>query len=432
MMSEPEVMLQLKSWRFFPLSFLFLIIFESICQAFFISAYKSKLSTCNMSNINSLPGFLDNAFAAILFIDDFLENRGTYDFIAKYEKFKVDKIFEYLTLNYLLILFCFVLFVPLELDDTIKEAFDVAYDKIYAFHLAQKSPEKSVKNMKGAKCKRVARTRSIAFVGLYVPGDTVVLPSITLMLAILTHITGCKIIVLTTPPSQNGNMCKEVLYYAKKGGVTHIFKAGGGQAISVMAWGTKSCPNEAMVSIDMLVGPLEVLVIAEKHACPVHITTNLLSQAEHGPDSQVVLVVVGDGVDLKAVKDDISKQCQSLSRREYASISIFAHDMVEAISFSNLYAPEHLIINVKDAEKWESFIENWTPKSIANYASGTNHVLPTYGYVRVYREVSLDSFVKYITVQSLIEKALSTLGPYVATIKTLNFRALLSDLHNVP
>ncbi|TQD77126.1 hypothetical protein C1H46_037330 [Malus baccata] len=306
-----------------------------------------------------------------------------------------------------------------ELNAVIKEAFDVAYDNIYAFHFAQKSAEK------------------ISWFSL---------------LNQPAQIAGCKTVVLATPPSQDGTICKEVLYCAKKAGVTHILKAGGAQAISAMAWGTQSCPkvekifgpgnqyvtaakmilqnSEAMVSIDMPAGPSEVLVIADKHASPVHIAADLLSQAEHGPDSQVVLVIAGDGVDVKAIEEEISKQCQNLPRGEFASkalshsFTVFARDMVEAVSFSNLYAPEHLIINVQDAEKWESFIENagsvflgqWTPESVGDYASGTNHVLPTYGYARMYGGVSLDSFLKYMTVQSLTEEGLLNLGPYVATM----------------
>ncbi|KAJ7969086.1 Histidinol dehydrogenase, chloroplastic [Quillaja saponaria] len=287
------------------------------------------------------------------------------------------------------------------------------------FMMLKSRHERSVENMKGVKCKRVAR--SIASVGLYVPGGTAVLPSTALMLSIPAQIAGCKIIVLATPPGQDGNICKEVLYCAKKAGVSHILKAGGAQAISAMAWGTESCPkvekifgpgnqyvtaakmilqnSEAMISIDMPAGPSEVLVIADKHASPVHIAADLLSQAEHGPDSQVVLVISGDGVDLKSIQDEISKQCQSLPRGEFAlkalshSFTVFARDMVElfqAITFSNMYAPEHLIMNVRDAEKWEHFIQNagsvflgqWTPESVGDYASGTNHVLPTYGYAR--------------------------------------------------
>lgn len=323
----------------------------------------------------------------------------------------------------------------------------MAYNNIYAFHAAQKPVEKVVENMHGVRCKRVAR--SIASVGLYVPGGTAVLPSTALMLSVPAQIAGCKTVVLATPPSRDGSICKEVLYCAKKAGVTHILKAGGAQAISAMAWGTESCPkvekiygpgnqyvtaakmilqnSEAMVSIDMPAGPSEVLVIADKHSSPVHVAADLLSQAEHGPDSQVVLVIAGDGVDLNAIQEEIMKQCQALPRGEFAlkalshSFTVLARDMLEAISFSNMYAPEHLIINVDEAEKWENLIENagsvfmgkWTPESVGDYASGTNHVLPTYGYARMYGGVSLDSFLKYITVQSLTEEGLRNLGPYV-------------------
>ncbi|KAJ1293320.1 hypothetical protein BS78_01G058900 [Paspalum vaginatum] len=323
-----------------------------------------------------------------------------------------------------------------ELDPGVKEAFDVAYDNIYAFHVSQKVPEKTVENMKGVRCKRI--TRCIGSVGLYVPGGTAVLPSTALMLAVPAQIAGCKTIVLATPPSHDGSICKEVLYCAKKAGVTHILKAGGAQAISAMAWGTTSCPKVekifgpgnigAMVSIDMPAGPSEVLVIADKYANPVHVAADLLSQAEHGPDSQVVLVIAGDGVDLGAIEEEVSKQCNALPRGVFASkalshsFTVFAKDMAEAISFSNLYAPEHLIINVKDAEQWEELVENagsvllgqWTPESVGDYGSRTNHVLPTYGYARMYSCVSLNSFLKYITVQSLTEEGLRKLGPYVA------------------
>ncbi|XP_071936742.1 histidinol dehydrogenase, chloroplastic-like isoform X3 [Coffea arabica] len=336
------------------------------------------------------------------------------------------------------------------LEEAVQEAFDVAYNNIFAFHAAQKPGEKIIENMTGVRCKRVAR--SIASVGLYVPGGTAVLPSTALMLSVPAQIAGCKTVVLATPPARDGSICKEVLYCAKKAGVTHILKAGGAQAISAMAWGTESCPkvekiygpgnqyvtaakmilqnSEAMVSIDMPAGPSEVLVIADKHASPVHIASDLLSQAEHGPDSQVVLVLAGDGINLDVIHEEIYKQCQSLPRGEFASkalshsFTVLARNMVEAINFSNMYAPEHLIINVEDAEKWESFIENagsvflgqWAPESVGDYASGTNHVLPTYGYARMYGGVSLDSFLKYITVQSLTEEGLRNLGPYVATM----------------
>ncbi|KAF5184896.1 Histidinol dehydrogenase [Thalictrum thalictroides] len=388
-----------------------------------------KLSELNSNEVNSLKARpridFSSIFSTVHPIVDDVRSRGdaaVIEYTARFDKVTLDKIVEN------------VADLPdPELDPAVKEAFDVAYDNIYAFHVAQKSAEKYVENMAGVRCKRVARC--IASVGIYVPGGTAVLPSTALMLSVPAQIAGCKTVVLATPPSQDGSICKEVLYCAKRAGVTHILKAGGAQVEKIFGPGNQYVTaakmilqnSEAMVSIDMPAGPSEVLVIADQYSNPVHISADLLSQAEHGPDSQVVLVIAGDGVDVAAIEKEISKQCQSLPRREFAlkalshSFIVFARDMVEAISFSNLYAPEHLIVNVKNAEKWEAFIENagsvflgpWTPESVGDYASGTNHVLPTYGYARMYSGVSLDSFLKFITVQSLTEDGLRKLGPYV-------------------
>ncbi|XP_048141540.1 histidinol dehydrogenase, chloroplastic-like isoform X7 [Rhodamnia argentea] len=410
------------------------------------SMKRYKLSELTPAEVNSLKARPRIEFSKISSlvdpIVDEIHRRGdaaVKEYTARFDKVELEKIVENVS------------DLPdSELDAKVREAFDVAYDNIHAFHLAQKSPELSIENMKGVVCKRVAR--SIGSVGLYVPGGTAVLPSTALMLAVPAQIAGCGTVVLATPPRQDGSICKEVLYCAKKAGVTHILKAGGAQAIAAMAWGTESCPkvekifgpgnqyvtaakmilqnSEAMVAIDMPAGPSEVLVIADKYASPVHIAADLLSQAEHGPDSQVVLVIAGDGVDIQGIEEEIIKQCGSLPRGEFASkalshsFTVLARDMAEAVSFSNLYAPEHLIINVKDAEKWESFIENagsvslgqWTPASVGDYASGTNHVLPAYGYARMYGGVSLDSFQKYKTVQSLTEEGLRSLGPYLAVM----------------
>ncbi|XP_064938569.1 histidinol dehydrogenase, chloroplastic-like isoform X3 [Musa acuminata AAA Group] len=354
------------------------------------SAMKSyKLSELTHTEVDSLKARpridFSSIFSVVNPIVDDVRCRGdaaVIDYTAKFDKVVLDKVVELVS----------DLPVP-ELDPAVRKAFDVAYANIYAFHDAQRVPEKDIENMTGVRCKRIARC--ISAVGLYVPGGTAVLPSTALMLSVPAHIAGCKTIVLATPPSRDGSICKN---------------------------------SEAMVSIDMPAGPSEVLVIADKHANPVHVAADLLSQAEHGPDSQVVLVVAGDGVDIDAIQAEVSNQCASLPRGEYASKAlshsfvVFARDMVEAISFSNLYAPEHLIINVKDAERWEGLIENagsvflgqWTPESVGDYASGTNHVLPTYGYARMYSGVSLNSFLKYITVQSLTEEGLKNIGPHVA------------------
>ncbi|KAK1315453.1 hypothetical protein QJS10_CPA06g00541 [Acorus calamus] len=352
-----------------------------------MKSYKlSEMSLAEVEGLKARPRIdFSSIFSVVNPIIDDVRSRGDQavsDYTARFDKVILDKIVEKVE----------DLPDP-ELDPAVREAFDVAYDNIYAFHISQKTTEKTVENMKPA------------------------------------QIAGCKTIVLATPPASDGSICK---------------------AISAMAWGTSSCPkvekvlgpgnqyvtaakmilqnSEAMVSIDMPAGPSEVLVIADKYANPVHVAADLLSQAEHGPDSQVVLVIVGDDVDITSIQSEISKQCASLPRGEFAtkalghSYTVFARDMVEAISFSNLYAPEHLIVNVKDADRWEGFIENagsvflgqWTPESVGDYASGTNHVLPTYGYARMYGGVSLDSFLKYITVQSLTEEGLRKLGPYVA------------------
>lgn len=335
------------------------------------------------------------------------------------------------------------------LDPEVKAAFDVAYENIKCFHAAQqKNQHLQVETMPGVNCRRVPR--AINNVGLYVPGGTAVLPSTTLMLAVPAQIAGCKVVVVATPPRKDGSICPEVLYCCKKSGVTHILKAGGAQAVSAMAWGTETCPkvdkvfgpgnqyvtaakmllqnSEAMVSIDMPAGPSEVLVIADKFASPVYVAADLLSQAEHGPDSQVVLVAVSEEVDIAAIEREVEKQCRELPRDNIASEAlshsyiVVVKDMAEACEFSNMYAPEHLIVNVEDAEQWLDSLDNagsvflgrWTPESVGDYASGTNHVLPTYGYARMYGGVSLDSFVKYMTVQSLTAEGLKKLGPSVA------------------
>lgn len=343
--------------------------------------------------------------------------------------------------------------VPIEslpdpvLPPEVTAAFDVAYNNIKAFHEAQQSAPMEVETMPGVKCRRV--TRPINAVGVYVPGGTAVLPSSALMLSVPAGIAGCRTIVLATPPRPDGTITPEVLYCAKKAGVTHILKAGGAQAVAAMAWGTASCPkvdkilgpgnqfvtaakmllqnSEAMVSIDMPAGPSEVLVVADEGASHAHVAADLLSQAEHGPDSQVVLVAL-PGVDLAGVAAEVDRQCTALPRNDTArkalshSYAVTVSSREEAIAFSNMYAPEHLIVNVEDAEDWLPHLDNagsvflgrWTPESVGDYASGTNHVLPTYGYARMYSGVSLDSFQKKMTVQNLSYEGLQALGPSVA------------------
>ncbi|GMH39666.1 hypothetical protein BSKO_07564 [Bryopsis sp. KO-2023] len=334
-----------------------------------------------------------------------------------------------------------------ELPEDARAAFDIAYENIKLFHAAQKYEPLEVETMPGVVCRRVARP--IEAVGVYVPGGTAVLPSSALMLSIPANLAGCSTIVLATPPRPDGSITPEVLYCAKKAGVTHILKAGGGQAVAAMAWGTESCPkvdkifgpgnqyvtaakmmlqnSEAMVSIDMPAGPSEVLVIADGGADPDHVACDLLSQAEHGPDSQVVLVTLPDA-DVSAIETAIEQNLSTLPRADVTRVALanskilLAKDKAEAIFFSNKYAPEHLIINTSDAESYldeitnagSVFLGRWTPESVGDYASGTNHVLPTYGCARMYSGVSLDDFQRRMTVQTLSKDGLGNLGPAVA------------------
>eukprot|EP00210_Caulerpa_lentillifera_P006259 g5978.t1 len=334
-----------------------------------------------------------------------------------------------------------------DLDSELKQSFEVAYNNIRKFHEAQSCEKLEVETMPGVICQRVSRP--IESVGLYVPGGTAVLPSSALMLTVPAKIAGCQTIVLATPPTPNGKIASEVLYCAKLAGATHVLKAGGAQAIGAMAWGTESCPrvdklfgpgnqfvtaakmclqnSEAMVSIDMPAGPSEVLVIADGGANADHVACDLLSQVEHGPDSQAVLVAL-PSFDVSSLKLALDKQLSTLPRAEMTKKSLSNSKIVlvknreEALRFSNYYAPEHLIINTEDADDYVDgimnagsvFLGRYTPESVGDYASGTNHVLPTYGYAKMYSGVSLDSFLKKITVQKLTKSGLELLGPYVA------------------
>lgn len=335
------------------------------------------------------------------------------------------------------------------LAEEVRAAFDTAYANIAAFHEAQRGSDLELETMPGVRCRRV--TRAIPSVGLYVPGGSAVLPSSALMLAVPAALAGCKTIVLATPPRADGSMSPEVLYCAKKAGVTHVLLAGGAQAIAAMAWGTVSVPkvdkllgpgnqyvtaakmalqnSEAMVAIDMPAGPSEVMVVADADANITHVALDLLSQAEHGPDSQAVLVALPN-VDVDAVEREVMRQCEALPRAETTgkalahSRIISVEDKADALRLANLYAPEHLILNVADAEDWVDavdcagsvFVGAWTPESVGDYASGTNHTLPTYGYARMYSGVSLDSFTRKMTVQSLTREGLQRLGPAVMTM----------------
>ena len=330
--------------------------------------------------------------------------------------------------------------VPIEL----KVAILLAQRNIYTFHKKQKFEGKKVETMEGVTCWQKAV--GIEKVGLYIPGGTAPLFSTVLMLAVPAKIAGCKEIVLCTPPDKEGKINPAILYAARVSGVSKIFKAGGVQAIGAMAYGTESVPKVykifgpgnqyvmaakqqvAMhdVAIDMPAGPSEVMVIADETSNPAFVAADLLSQAEHGVDSQVVLVTTSEKF-LGEVEYEVQHQLSRLPRWQIAEKSlensklILVKDMDEAIEMANEYAPEHLIIETKDymdlAEKVVNagsvFLGAYTPESAGDYASGTNHTLPTNGYAKAYSGVSLDSFIRKITFQEINREGIQNIGPAI-------------------
>lgn len=320
-----------------------------------------------------------------------------------------------------------------------------AAENIRTFHAAQRRDTLIVETMPGVKCWR--KPVPIGRVGIYIPGGSAPLFSTVLMLGIPAQLAGCAEIVLCTPPGKDATIHPAILFAAQLVGVTKVFKVGGAQAIAAMAYGTESIPNvykifgpgnqyvtrakqlvaEEGVAIDMPAGPSEVLVMADKTCNPVFVAADLLSQAEHGADSQVMLVVTDDAP-LEAITQEIQHQLEKLPRRQMAESSlassravVFA-DTDTAIHFSNKYAPEHLIINTSDAaavaerisNAGSVFIGNFSPEAVGDYASGTNHTLPTNGYAKAYAGVSLESFLKYITFQQVSEEGMRNVGPIVA------------------
>ena len=330
--------------------------------------------------------------------------------------------------------------VPIEL----KVAILLAQRNIYTFHKKQKFEGKKVETMEGVTCWQKAV--GIEKVGLYIPGGTAPLFSTVLMLAVPAKVAGCKEIVLCTPPNKEGKIHPAILYAAHVSGVSKIFKAGGVQAIGAMAYGTESVPkvykifgpgNQYVmaakqqvslhdVAIDMPAGPSEVEVIADETANPAFVAADLLSQAEHGVDSQVVLITTSEKL-LHEVEYEVQHQLARLPRWEMAEKSlansklILVKDMEEAIAMTNEYAPEHLIIETSNymelAEKVVNagsvFLGSYTPESAGDYASGTNHTLPTNGYAKAYSGVSLDSFIRKITFQEINREGIQNIGPAI-------------------
>ncbi|MPS64478.1 MAG: histidinol dehydrogenase [Chryseobacterium sp.] len=327
------------------------------------------------------------------------------------------------------------------ISNELKEAIQQAKENITKFHVSQSTAIEKVKTTKGVVCWR--ESRAIEKVGIYIPGGTAPLFSTVLMLAIPAQLAGCKEIILCTPPDKNGNINPAILYTAKLCGVTQIFKTGGAQAIAAMALGTESIPNvykifgpgnqyvvaakefaqNYNVAIDMPAGPSEVLVIADEKAIPAFCAADLLSQAEHGSDSQVIFLSTDEEIFNQTI-EETEKQLKELPRNQLAkealknSHFILLDTVDEALEFSNLYAPEHLILALEDFEKYipniqnagSVFLGNYSCESAGDYASGTNHTLPTNGFAKNYSGVSLDSFVKKITFQNLSQKGLQNLG----------------------
>lgn len=326
----------------------------------------------------------------------------------------------------------------------LKWAINIAKANIERFHAAQAQPELLEEVMPGVICSR--KSVPIQRVGLYIPGGTAPLFSTVLMLGIPAKLAGCSEIVLCSPPNREGKIHPAILYTAALIGIHKIVKVGGAQAVAALTFGTESVPrvdkifgpgNQYVtaakqlvakygVAIDMPAGPSEVLVYADESAIPAFVASDLLSQAEHGIDSQVVLVTPSEKFAKKVLKE-INEQLEKLPRKDIAfkalanSTAVVMEDQEKALALINEYAPEHLIIAVENEEEVVAaiynagsiFMGNFTPESAGDYASGTNHTLPTYGFARNYSGVSLDSFVKKITYQKITPEGLKTLGPIV-------------------
>ena len=331
-----------------------------------------------------------------------------------------------------------------ELSPALRLAINEAAARIRDFHKAGMSAEFEVETASGVTCGRILR--AIPRVGLYVPAGSAPLPSTALMLGVPASLAGCDDIVLCTPPRRDGSADPAVLFAAHCCGISRVFKLGGAQAIAAMAFGTESLPRcdklfgpgnafvteakrqvsmmESGAGIDMPAGPSEVLVIADAGANPVFVAADLLSQAEHGPDSQVVLIGDNDAL-LDAVLQEVERQVESLPRSAVArqalaaSLAIRVDSLAQAFEISNDYAPEHLILALRDARAWlprvrsagSIFLGDWAPEALGDYCSGTNHVLPTSGAARWCSGLSVASFQTAITVQEVTRSGLDAIGP---------------------
>lgn len=335
-----------------------------------------------------------------------------------------------------------------QLDRALRQAIDAAYRNIKQFHKAQRPTKtRRIETVPGVQCWR--ESRAIESVGLYIPGGTAPLVSTMLMLGIPAQIAGCKQVVVCTPPRKDGTVDPAIRYAAAKCGIGMVYMVGGAQAIAAMAIGTETIPrvnkifgpgNQYVtaakqmaerygVAIDMPAGPSEVLVIADETAEPRFVAADLLSQAEHGPDSQVVLLTTSVKLRNKVLQE-IALQCALLPRQDIAaaslkrSLAVVFKSLAEAFEFANEYAPEHIILQVADAATWvprvinagSVFIGPYTPESAGDYASGPNHTLPTAGWAKSYGGVSLDSFQRMVTFQEITRRGLATLAPTITRL----------------
>jgi len=334
-----------------------------------------------------------------------------------------------------------------QISEALKEAIAIAKSNIERFHQNQKPEDLVINTMPGVECRM--KHKPIERVGLYIPGGTAPLLSTVLMLGIPARIAGCQEIILCTPPNADGRVHPAILYCAGILGIEKIYSVGGAQAIAAMAFGTESIPkmdkifgpgNQFVtvakqlvsledVAIDMPAGPSEVAVIADNSADPAFIASDLLSQAEHGTDSQVILVATSEKIIAK-VEEELDKQLTALPRKKIAEAAlrnsrlIVMEDKESILDMINSYAPEHLIIQCRDYEEMGNRISNagsvflgpYTPESAGDYASGTNHTLPTGGYARAYSGIGLESFMKRISYQEITEEGLCNLGPAIKTM----------------
>jgi histidinol dehydrogenase len=344
----------------------------------------------------------------------------------------------------------------------VKDAIDMAYDNIKQFHKAQYPKDITVETQPGVVCEQ--KHAALEAVGLYIPGGSAPLPSTVLMLGVSAQVAGCKLPILCTPPSASGDIAIEILYAASKCGIEHIYLCGGAQAIAGMAYGTKTIPKVDKIfgpgnsfvteakqqvsqsvdgaAIDMPAGPSEVLVIADEFANPAFVASDLLSQAEHGPDSQAV-VVANNAEFVKRVQQEVLLQLAKLSRQGIAEKSIansrfiVTESVEQSLEVANAYAAEHLIVQTENASDLASKVRNagsifvgaYSPESAGDYASGTNHVLPTYGYSRNYSSLGLLDFMRRYTVQTLSQSGLQKIGK--AIIDLANAEGLDAHSHAV-